>query len=325
MSDLLLGIDGGGSKTKLCLVDRNGRVVHIAETGGSNPHDNPDWQAAFATLRADVAEHLPHVRAATIGVGSYRESNATDQLIEETLRALFPIDRLDLENDVYLAHDAAFLGRPGVVLIAGTGSMAVARTADGRRLRVGGWGVPVGDEGSAYWIGREALGLATRMLDGRAARTAFAESLIVALPGAPASSELLLEWLSQLIHARSQIAAISALVDRLARAGDRDAIGLFERAADYLAAHVTAARHAADLGEAGAWSLLGGLGGSTHIRDALTSRLGPMTAPVLPPCGGAIWHAARQCGWDIDHAWIVRLASGLGLPETAKTRTEAHR
>lgn len=321
MSRYVLGIDGGGSKTQLCLVDRDGSIVQLADTGGSNPHDNPEWTTAFAALRRDVGEHLADVRAATIGIGSYGESSAIDRLVEETLQALFPVEFLDIENDVYLAHDAAFLGRPGVVLIAGTGSMAVARSADGTRLRCGGWGVPVGDEGSGFWIGREALSLATRMLDGRTAGSAFADALVAAMLGeARPGQALLLEWLSRMGHARSQIAGISTFVDQLATGGDRDAINLLDRAADYLAEHVIAGRRAADLGDQGPWSLLGGLSRSTYIRTALINRLGSMTPPVLSPCGGAIWRAARRAGWDIDAAWIGRVADHLRLSESLVTR-----
>jgi glucosamine kinase len=249
VTELVLGIDGGGSKTQLCLAQRDGTIVYFAEAGGSNPHDNPEWKAIFADLAAGIRDRLPQLRSATIGVGSYGESRAVDRLVDDALRQLFPITGLDIENDVYLANDAAFLGHAGLLLIAGTGSMLVARSADGRRMRVGGWGVPAGDEGSAYWIGREAISLTTRMLDGRIARTPFADEMLAALLGSSAATtEQLFEWLAAMPHPRSQIASLSRLVDALAATGDGDAIGLLGRAADHLAEYVVAGRKQSGLG-----------------------------------------------------------------------------
>jgi glucosamine kinase len=294
--------------------------VHIAEAGGSNPHDNPDWKAAFAALLAEVSVYIPRVSAATIGIGSYRENADVDDVIRQTLTGLFPLNHLDIENDVYVAHDAAFLGQPGVVLIAGTGSMAVARGSDGRLARVGGWDIPVGDEGSAYWIGREALSLLSRMLDGRALRTEFADALCSRLIGRDQSSpQALLEWLSGMSHTRSEIAAVSKEINQLASAGDPDALGILNRAADYLAEHVAVGRRVAGLGDTGPWSLLGGLSNSDLMRTALAERVGPATDPALPPCGGAAFRAARTCGWDVDEQWIARLAGSLGAPPEASS------
>ncbi len=323
MKELVLGMDGGGSKTQLCLAHRDGTIVHFAEVGGSNPHDKSDWEAVFAELAAGISGRLPQIRSATIGVGGYGESSTMDGVVDETLRRLFPIDVLDIENDVYLANDAAFLGHAGLLLIAGTGSMLVGRAPDGRRLRVGGWGVPVGDEGSAYWIGREAISLASRMLDGRVNRTAFADTFLAAVLGSqPVTTEELFEWLAAMPHPRSQIAGLSRLVDRLAGTGDSDAIKLLDRAADLLAEHVVAGRGLSGLGDASAWSVLGGMSGSPRIKTGLTNRLGKMTPPALSPCGGAIWRAARAAGWSTDEAWVARLRRNFEVAERRLTPEE---
>lgn len=315
MSELLLGIDGGGSKTRLCIAGRDGTIIHVAQAGGSNPHDNPDWRRAFETLRAGIAPHWPSIRAAGIGVGSYRESAAIDREVDVFLHELFPLPGLDIENDVYLARDAAFPGEPGMLLIAGTGSMLVGRRDDGSTFRIGGWGTPIGDEGSAYWIGREALSLATRMQDGRIPATDYAEALFAALleNAHPAPGQIF-DWLAGLSHQRSAIAAISRHVETMARAGQAEATALLATAADHLAEHVTAGRRLA--GEAAAWSLLGGLGNSSTIRALLASRLGPMAEPAMPPCGGALWRAAQRLGWSVDGDWIARISTGLATGES---------
>lgn len=323
MSELLLGIDGGGSKTQLCIARRDGSIVHVAQAAGSNPHDNANWRDAFMALRPHIEPHLADIGSAVIAVGGYHESSIVDSEVDGFLRAAFPIAGLDIDNDVYVARDAAFPGRPGMLLIAGTGSMLVGRRSDGSLFRVGGWGVPIGDEGSAYWIGREAVSLATRMLDGRVERTAFADALFTSLVNeAHPTQPQIFEWLAQLSHHRSQIAELSRAVDALASAGHAEATALIEQTADFLAEHVFAGRRLAGSDDAGAWSLLGGMERSTTIRALLNARLGPIVDPAMPPGGGAIWRAARNLGWPTSDDWIDRISNGLGTHNRRASHSE---
>ena len=96
-------------------------------------------------------------------------------------------------NDVRVAFDGAFACGPGALILSGTGSMAWASLGrpNSPHVRVGGWGDLFGDEGSGYWIGREALTLVSRHLDGRASVPAFAEGLLAAIG---VTAEHLLDW-----------------------------------------------------------------------------------------------------------------------------------
>lgn len=312
MTDLVLGIDGGGSKTLLCVADRQGQIVHARTAGGTNPVDNRAWAAEFAGLLVSITPLRSRIAQAAIAVGGYGESQSIDREVDARLRVLTADFPTIIGNDVYTAHDAAFAGGPGVLLIAGTGSMAVARGMDGTLSRVGGWGDCFGDEGSAYWLGREALSLITQALDGRAPATGLTAALLAdmgvsadALPGT------LFEWIAALQHPRSQLAALCRTVEQTAAAGDAAASELLGSAISHLARHVTTARHAAGLGPEGAWSLLGGMGNSALIQAGLEQRLGPMTPPLMPPCGGALWQAARAAGWATDSRWYGAITAGI--------------
>jgi glucosamine kinase len=222
---------------------------------------------------------------------------------------------------VQMAHDAAFMGQPGILVLAGTGSMVWATGSAEANLRVGGWGPDIGDEGSGYWIGRQALTQLSRALDGRNPAHLFTAALMRRM-GLPSGEPIpaLMGWLYGLPHMRSGVAALAKDVDALAQDGDETALQILERAADHLHAQIAAARHR--IGGAGIvpWSPLGGVFQSQTLRALLARREGadPVEAR-LPPIGGGLWRAANLAGWTIDRPWIDRLAASLagGTPSPA--------
>jgi N-acetylglucosamine kinase-like BadF-type ATPase len=139
--------------------------------------------------------------------------------------------RVIVTTDAELARAAAFAGAPGVLLIAGTGSIAVARDARGQTRRVGGLGWRMGDQGSAYWLGARALQAVGAMHDGLGSMTHLAESLCVAaqVPGIAG----LVTWSTTATPA--QVAALGPAVLECADTGDRVAVTLRDAAVDALA------------------------------------------------------------------------------------------
>ncbi len=189
----------------------------------------------------------------------------------------------------------------------------------GSHRRAGGWGDIIGDEGSAYWIGREALSETTRALDGRTDNQDFASCLLGHLG---LGCDGLIEWVYGLKNRRSAIAALAVFVDRLAAGGDPTATGLIERAADHLCDQVEAAWRLVGSPEPLVWTHAGGLFNGAFVKRHMERRLGPPTTPALPPVGGAILLAAQRSGWTTDAAWRTRLAAALadairpgGVPE----------
>lgn len=162
----VLGIDGGGTRTRASIVDGD-RVLAFAENG-SIKRLRVGAEVAEANLRAllkDVFAQagLKGATAATAGVAS-----ATMPGVKEWITAVFDdfgVERSEVVGDEVIALDGAFKGGPGILQIAGTGSNCIGRAPDGGRESAGGWSSRLGDEGSGYWIGLHAMRRALNAFD----------------------------------------------------------------------------------------------------------------------------------------------------------------
>jgi len=159
-----LGIDGGGTKTRAVLGDET-TVLASAMTGGSNIIRLGEMQArdalhaAIHQVCATARIPVDQIHAICIGVAGASipeiAANIRSILSEQTPQ-INPAD-IEVVGDNVIALEAAFGAGPGVVAIAGTGSLAYGRDAAGRIARAGGWGFAISDEGSGHWIGRRAI------------------------------------------------------------------------------------------------------------------------------------------------------------------------
>lgn len=305
--DLILGIDGGGTKVMVALADRSGRILRTGLGGGVNAMDNPAWRTELEA-RIEPFRGERRLTAVAAALPVYGEVAHLSQQLEETIAQAFPNARTRVLNDVDAAHLGALAGKSGILVLSGTGSMAWARNAGGEAARTGGWGDIIGDEGSSYWIGRLALNLVSQSLDGRLPSTALAKAVFDHLQLDPTNPmDSLGAWATSDAK-RSSIAALSAVVDKAALIGDTAAISLLDLAADELAKH-----HRAIAGhcEPGAdWTFAGGTFRSTILLKALERRIGrPPIAPKLPPIGGALFAAAQLLDWPMDEGWIGHVAA----------------
>lgn len=298
---LVLGLDGGGTKTEVALADRTGRVVRFEAGGGLDPTAAGDWEGRLQDL---VAGMVPE--RAVLGLPCFSEVAAISQRQQAVATQLLgPGARV--RNDVDVAFEGALGGRDGVLILAGTGAMAWARGRLGT-ARAGGFGDAFGDEGSANWIGREALNLVSRHLDGRRRSAGFARGILAALGIA---GQDLIGWTYGAGAGRARIAQVARHVAALAAEGNGEAARLLRRAASELALQGRAAGRAAGL-EGMRWSYAGGVMGNPVLRRMVADALGvePVT-PLLPPVGGAVLAAAEAAGWDVGDEFKVRLASTL--------------
>lgn len=163
-----LGIDGGGSKTT-CVVGDETSVLATVTVGASNIMRVGEARAREALQQAihracDAAKIEPQqVKRACIGVaGAGREEIA--DTVRKIVGQVIP-GQIEVAGDMEIALAAAFGEDPGVIVIAGTGSIAYGRDAQGRTARAGGWGFAISDEGSAHWMGRTAVGYILRAID----------------------------------------------------------------------------------------------------------------------------------------------------------------
>jgi glucosamine kinase len=160
-----LGIDGGGSKTS-CLVGDETSVLGKSTTGGSNVirvGENAARQALQDAIReactsANISpQQIKHACAGLAGAARPEIRDIVQRIIAEVLP-----DKFEITGDMEIALEAALGNGPGVIVIAGTGSIAYGRNAEGKTARAGGWGFAISDEGSGYWIGKTAVATAVR-------------------------------------------------------------------------------------------------------------------------------------------------------------------
>lgn len=292
MNALVLGLDGGGTKTHLVVAGADGRIAFGAAGGGVNPMDNPHWRDNLEEVLRQPQSLHSSIRFAVLGLPGYAEVSGVTRMVDETVAQLLPVPHRN-ENDVHVALVGAFLDGPGTLVLAGTGAMAMAQTDDQRVIRVGGWGEVFSDEGSAYWIGQQALRHASQVLDGRSAALPFAAALLNSM-GITSEDphDGLVGWCLTRKHPRSEIAALALFVDRLADAGNPTALSIMNEAASELSAQLQAAQRLS--GQTGQpWSAAGGVFESRTILAHLTRTNGPRRPASLAPVGGAIWSALR--------------------------------
>ncbi len=236
MSELIIGVDAGGSKTSV-MVARDG--VEAGRATGSGAKMRSGKGIGCATTIAEV------VRRALAAAGAMRASvmvagvaGAGRELerdeLRQALRSEGLAERIVVTGDTEIALAAAFEDRAGVVVTAGTGSMAVARDAYGRMHRAGGYGWQMGDEGSGYAIGRSALGAVGRAADARSPRTELTALLLTTTRSENFDS--LIRWAAAATV--PEVAALAPSVFSAAVAGDTIAAGIMDYAARELCALV---------------------------------------------------------------------------------------
>ena len=190
-SPVYIGIDGGGSRTRGVLY-RDDRELAQAETGTARVGSVGIVESCERLLNligelctnAGVSpQEIDAVALGLAGVWLREEQIRSQQLLQLFARERkIEFDYLTVTSDAAIALEGAFGGGTGIVLIVGTGTIAVGKTAGGEIVRCGGWGIELSDEGSGAWIGREALTAVAHAFDGRGDKTAFADMLISLFP-----------------------------------------------------------------------------------------------------------------------------------------------
>ncbi|HKG95235.1 MAG TPA: BadF/BadG/BcrA/BcrD ATPase family protein, partial [Gemmatimonadaceae bacterium] len=182
---IVVGVDGGGSKTKVVVADARGKEIGSAEGPGSAvrpggaEHSAAVISEAVRSALADARRADVRPRVLCVGVAGVGDEPQRQALVA-ALEPLSLADELVVVPDATVALDDAFGEGAGVLLIAGTGSVAFGRGPAGQFARCGGWGPVFGDEGSGSWIGRRALGIVAASADGREPATALAGAVLTA-------------------------------------------------------------------------------------------------------------------------------------------------
>ena len=235
----LLGIDGGGTRTRAVLATTNGKVLGYGE-GGSGNYRIAGLRTAKESLRAAIngAFAAANLSVQDVEVGYFGLAGVGRDDDRATMRQALSefapaYHTLILENDGIIAMTGATVAQPGVVIISGTGSMIYGRNQHNQTARSGGWGPLIGDEGGGYDIGRKALMSVMRQADGRGPKTLLTES-IFAEWGVEHHQQLASKAYREETQ-RPHIAALSILVKRAAALGDEVALKILEEATFELA------------------------------------------------------------------------------------------
>ena len=231
----VLGIDAGGTKTVCLLAGEDGRIVAEARGPGANLQASGELEVEKVIHRViedAIGERDLRPDAVCLGIAGV-DRPKDSEAVAAIMRRLGFKSRTLVVNDALVALVAGAGDQPGVVIVAGTGSIAYGRAADGRAARAGGWGYLLGDEGGGFWIGRAALVAVVRQFDGRGPATLLTD-LVLEQMGLSSPREL--------IHAvydrgmqRQAMAAMASVVQRAAESGDAVAREILGRAAGELA------------------------------------------------------------------------------------------
>lgn len=241
----LIGMDGGGTKTKCILTDINLNPVYETTSRPSN-FLVIGTEKVSETILNLINECLSNqkissddVAAIVLGTtGGGRRNDAElleNQIIKDSTKEGFTINKIRIESDARIALEGAFSGKPGSILIAGTGSIMFGKDAEGQIHRVGGFGRFIGDEGSGYRIGRKGLNAVAREYDERRKSTKITD--LLAQEFSISSPE---ELITEVYRNNFNIASVAPLVFNAAESGDKIAQRILENEADELLLHITA-------------------------------------------------------------------------------------
>ncbi|HUX70206.1 MAG TPA: BadF/BadG/BcrA/BcrD ATPase family protein [Cellulomonadaceae bacterium] len=330
---MFLGVDGGGTKTALCVVTEDGLVAATVQAPSCYYLGKRGGMAMAARVLNDgVAEVCEHagITPSELGYGffglpAYGEVSADLPALDAAARAALGHDRLACGNDMVAGWAGSLGALDGINVVSGTGSICYGERA-GERVRVGGWGELFGDEGSGHWIGMRGLQAFSQMSDGRLDEGPLLD-LVRARLGLAADLDLVAVTILRWRRDRRRVAALSIVVAEAADRGDEQARKILEDAAAELVSLVDAARRRLGFTEGGPVpvSYSGGVFSAPVVKDEFVRLLAQshvsweFREPLYPPVVGAALYAARLAGKPLSTAALARLreqiaATGSDVP-----------
>jgi N-acetylglucosamine kinase-like BadF-type ATPase len=284
MAKILIGADVGGTKTAVA-VSEDDKIVGRADGPGAAVR--PGRALASASTIIEVVRQALSVAGRLSGdtlvvgaAGAGREPERDE--LRTAIRNENLASTVVVTTDIDIALAAAFSDGPGIVVSAGTGSVAVGRDGSGKRHRMGGYGWQMGDEGSGYAIGRAALGAVSRAVDGRSPKTALSDKILAATRSA--DFDALIRWAAGASPA--EVAALAPHVLAVAASGDPLAKGITDYAARELSQLAICLVPRMDIAPPVPVAITGGLLGQDQpLRRTLLAKLAeePVFLPIDTP------------------------------------------
>ena len=298
--DLFVGIDGGQSGTRCMVIDSHGNILGIGEASKIDFVLAPGGKEKLAITLSQVLESaLPSgprdFCSVFLGLSGVVAGGPLEQAVREVCQSVFTTKDLNIDNDGYIAWAGALECKPGIVMIAGSGSIALGVNHNRKVARAGGWGYLFGDEGGGFGIARDALKMTLHSIDVNQPIESFVSAFEEEFPEIP------IQLLSKAFYAgdidRPRVARVTRKLAVLASQGDRPALELFRSSARMLACKILGTARKLDWPSSTIpWSPVGGVFNSgsvilTPIQEYLELLDGKgeyqMIPPALPPVAGA--------------------------------------
>lgn len=298
--EVFVGVDGGGSKTKVMVVDAKGEIVSEA-LGGPSSYRSIGFSQAVETVAKTILEALNQTTNSLAGIfaGLGDIVGQDDKVrfaasLKEALQVDCPIT---VENDVYAAFYGALDRNSGVIIILGTGSVAFGIDETGNTHRSGGYTFKEGDPGSAYDLGKQALSCIGKALDGRITMTPFIRALMEKLHVHDRETATVMYEI--MFDRRRETAQLAQLVTAFADQGDEHAMRICNKGAANAAEMVFAVDRNLNL-DNHELGVIGSLGNANtyykiQFENALKHHHRPWVihAPKVDPALGAARHAKQ--------------------------------
>lgn len=330
--DFVIGIDGGGTRTRAWITTLDGRVVSRGEAGGSNVHQRGVEASchmlveAVAKARTGASRNSVQLNAkpravfaGVAGAGAVRDQQLLAARLAPAL--LCDVDNCTVDHDLRIALAGGLGGEPGLVILAGTGSACYGRVGDGLSWKAGGWGPAVDDTGSGYWIGVEAMRSVVRAADGRTKSTALMDTLLDAL-GVTTPREMIDRLRDSVIAGmdRAVASALAPMVIAAAENDDETAVRIVKQGAVELArmAQAVVERLAIEAPPLVRGVTAGGLLEKEgfyfrHVRQAVDAVIPgfSLSAAKLPPVAGAVLLGLEQASGTVAPAVFEQVVESV--------------
>jgi len=323
----IAGVDSGGSKTDIAFSSTNGKLLSYRRFGGTRIEIigvNKALETIWGVMLDEIKQlGLPveKLQAVALGLGGL-DSAEIYQAVQKKARAIFPSKcSISIWNDAQIGLYSGTFGRPGVCVVAGTGSLIAGMNEQKKWKRVGGWGSVFDDEGSAFNIGRLAVRACLRAKDGTGPPTILSDYIKSALGLKELEAVVSqLTWGEELIV---RVASLAPLVDHVAQQGDPVACRILKSEAMMLAEHTLILIDSLNMkSNTIPIILVGGCFNSLLFRETFIQHLSKklnkklkkkakFVRPLWRPVVGALIAALESVGLEVSVRHAQRLGKSL--------------
>lgn len=304
-----VGVDGGGSKTDIIVLQENCRKFLHTQTGSASWREF-GTEAVMQNIKEAITELVPDIQekiaAMVLGMPCHGESKQGDRQLNKELKNAFPETVYYLTNDVEVGWAGSLAIQPGINVVAGTGSIAYGKDAYGNTARAGGWDEFYSDEGSGYWIGRRMMEVFSKQSDGRLPRGPLYDIVRNEL-NIKDDMEFIDVIRMNYLTRRESVARLQILMEQAALAGDQTAAEVYNHAGAELAMQAAAVKNKLQFGREGCdISCSGGLIRTGNLilkpfSEILESQGNRVIRPKCSPVEGAVLLALEKfCPEGLD-------------------------